>query len=334
MTLEIPVLRLGLAGFTARQKERAESLLASLNTTAVSWCAVDFPGGDAWWVDGSRSVVVEEGVLLVGAGEPQAPSVHLNMRDADRPLAFARPLPPPPFEAAFDFDLASDEEALAILARFTGWLRPLAAQLSLAACLFDQHAALGAGCFRVMNGSRLVAIVDMHGDVSVLPTATTADFEDAMWRRTATRRAEVPSHFARVSLSQLMWQFATRATRDLLPPHYRTGLIYFRRPPKLAQRALTQAHHAILRELSMGCALFDELQHRTQLPGEVLARELAALYLVGAITSNPRRAATGALRRLERGDSVITSPDTLPARLPAVRDTVGGVKTAPASRPH
>lgn len=94
-----------------------------------------------------------------------------------------------------------------------------------------------------------------------------------------------------------MWQYAMRTRRDALPSHYRTSMLFFRRPPRLPQRVLKDSHLLLLRELAQSPGNFEELQQRTGLVEPLLARDLAALYLVGSITSNPKRAAAGALRR-------------------------------------
>jgi hypothetical protein len=76
----------------------------------------------------------------------------------------------------------------------------------------------------------------------------------------------------------------------VLPKRYRTGELYFRRPPRLPQRLLSDAHLLLMRELSTSSGNFADLQQRTGMAAANLAKTLAALYLVGSITSNPKRA--------------------------------------------
>jgi hypothetical protein len=88
-----------------------------------------------------------------------------------------------------------------------------------------------------------------------------------------------------------MWQYAQRTERDLLPPHYREQPLYFRRPPRLPQRQLKDAHLLIVRELAANPGMnFNGLQQATGFGAEPLTRVLSALYVVGSITSNPKRA--------------------------------------------
>jgi hypothetical protein len=93
-----------------------------------------------------------------------------------------------------------------------------------------------------------------------------------------------------------MWQYALRTERDLLPPHYRHQPLYFRRPPRLPPRQLKDAHLLLLRELAAQPMDFEQLQQATGLGSSALARHLSALYVVGAITANPRRSAPGTIR--------------------------------------
>jgi hypothetical protein len=307
MTLELPVLRLGTAGFNAEQQDQVQAAVNGAATPIAVWEMVPFTQADAWWVNGARTLAMPDGTLRVGPGTPTARSIQLNTREIDRPLAFAKPLAGPGFEPAFAFDLNDRAQAAALLRRFTAWLQPVIAQFSLASALIDHYGALGGGTFHVLRGPTLLAVVDMRGDVGVLPTAEAVDLEDALWRR-VSGPAAFPENFARLSMSQLMWNLAMRTRRDLLPAHYRTGLLYFRRPPRLPQQWLSDSHLLLLRELASGCGTLDELQGRTGLPQAHVARDLAALYLVGAITSNPKRAAQGATRRLEVPDSILSGP--------------------------
>lgn len=308
MTLELPILRLGLAGFSAEQQQLARAAVEAAAPPTATWALGALADADAWWVNGARTLLMSDGTLRIGSGAPAGHPMQLNLPDVDRPIAFSKPLPQPPFEAAYSFDLNDRRQCVGILDRFTAWLRPMLAQFSLASCIIEHHAALGGGSFEVLLNGLLIAVVDMRGDVGVLPTAGPGDLEEAIWRRAATSRPQIPEHFARISMSQLMWGFAMRTQRDVLPPHYRTGLIYYRRPPRLPQRALQDSHLLVLRELASGSGTLDEVGLRTGMSEPELVRDLGALYLVGAITSNPRRAAHSAMRRVEVPDSVLSGP--------------------------
>lgn len=302
MSLELPVLRLGLAGFTTEQHERLAQVLADPSSSGISWEIGRFSEADAWWVNGARTQMLMDGTLRVASGVPAGRSTQLSLQDIDRPLAFALPLAPRNFEPTLSFDPASKSSIEQVLARMEAWLRPMVAQFCLASQIIEQESVLGSGIYHVSANGKLLAVVNLRGDVGVLPTAEPTEFEEAMWSHRPAA-AGVPESFVRSSLSQLMWQYAVRTSRDLLPKRYRTGLLYFRRPPRLPQRLLKDAHLLLLRELAGAPGSLEDLEQRTGLTGEALAQPLAALYLVGSITSNVKRAGQPAGRGGEVPDS-------------------------------
>jgi len=331
MTLELPVLRLGLAGFTADQQRSVERMLATAAGDDLSWQIAEVDAADALWFNGARTQVVGAGRIRVAPGVPKGHALQVEMSEIDRPVAIAQPLPAG-MQALCTFDLASNLSMAAALEQLEVWLAPLVAQFSLAAHIAEHQAALGSGVFELRLNSQLLAVVDMHGDASVRATAKPDDFESgAMWQR--SQGGAIPDDFVRTSLSQLMWQYAVRTHRDLLPRHYRTGMIYFRRAPRLPQQYLEDAHLLIMRELKLAPASFKELEQRCGLSEDQLGRELAALYFVGTITSNPKRAAPAVTRNPEserETPSHLNFDSIVPSELPGQRRPVNADLTAPA----
>jgi hypothetical protein len=321
MSIELPILRLGVAGFSAQQEE---SLGAALERSGSGlWHIGKFAEADGWWVNGARVQVLPDGTVRIAPGVPGSRSLHLDLGDIDRPIAFSLPLATRQLEPLFTFDTGSQRSVAAVLDKFEGWLKPLMAQFCLASRILEQETVLGTGVHHVSVNGRLIAVVDMRGDIGVFPTAGPLDFDDAIWHR-MPEGAAVPDHFVRISLSQLMWQFAQRTARDVLPQRYREETIYFRRPPRLPQRLLSDSHLLVLRELACASADFADLQQRTGLGATPMARDLAALYFVGAITTNRKRAAPAVAQR---------GADSLP--LPSQQHSVpSGLDAEAASPPH
>lgn len=293
MSIELPVLRLGLAGFSVEQKAALHAMLQRSAPGRHAWQIGNFTDADAWWIHGARTQLAGAATIRITPAIPTERSLQINVEDADRPMAFTLPLAFTPFEPHYSFDPASLSSIDKVLEKFEGWLQPVAAQFSLAARILEHETVLGSGVYHVMLNQRLLAVVDMHGEVGVIPSAGPADFEDAMWVRQAVP-SQIPEAFVRTSLSELMWQYAIRTTRDVLPKRYRTRTLYFRRVPRLAQRLLSDSHLLVIRELAAGSANFMELQQRTGMGADALARVLAALYLVGTITSDAKRASVTA----------------------------------------
>jgi hypothetical protein len=338
MSLELPVLRLGLAGFSADEQERVSGQLKRLSPAQLSWQCTSFAEADAWWVHGGRTQFLPDGTLRIAPGVPSARSVQLSLPEVDRPVAFSLPLAPSVVEPSYTFDLRAPDSMAAMLQKFSGWLQPVVAQFCLAASILQHQTALGSGTFHVLSEGRLIAVVDMRGAIGLHPAAGPMEFEDADWHRRPDAAGTAPESFLRTDLSQIMWQYAQRTRKDVLPAHYRKVPLFFRRPPRLAQRLMKDAHLLLLRELANGPGTFEELQVRTGLVDEQMARHLQALYLVGSITSNPKRAAASAMRRPEQADSLLSRPhsvppsnfDSAPQALLGGRRPPAGDMTAPA----
>jgi len=291
MPLELPTLRISLAGFSLEQQDTLRQMLQQDRVTRQAWELSTPEEADALCINGARTQLLGDGLLRVASGVPAGRSIQIDPTNLNRPAAFAQPVPRQ-FPADLTFDIEPGSVAT-VLRELEIQLRPLIAQFCLASQILEQESALGSGVYHVerADDGMLVAVVDLRGDVGVLTSACAPDFDNAMWTPQARRADQIPAHFLRCTLSKLMWEYALRTTRDVLPPRYRTDALYFRRPPRLPQRLLQDAHLLVLRELSSEPATLTDLQQRTGLDAETLARHLAALYLVGAVTSNPRRAA-------------------------------------------
>ena len=272
------------------------------NATKQSWEFARPEDGDALWINGARTQLLPDGMLRILSGMPNGRSLQLDPAGLNRPVAFAMPVPHgfPPY---LTFEIEHHSVAL-VLRELEVLLRPLIAQFCLASQILEQEQALGSGVYHVSRtDGTLIAIVDLRGDVGLLTSASALDFDDALWTPQPRKNEPLPSQFFHCTLSRLMWEYAMRTTRDVLPARYRTEMLYFRRPPRLPQRLLADAHLLILRELASEPGTYKDLQARTGLQAAELATDLAALYLVGAVTSNPKRAAPVASQLQEFADN-------------------------------
>jgi hypothetical protein len=288
---EAPVFVIGLVGFGPEQEKPILATLRGTHLGGVRWRVGSFGEADAWLVNGACTEALPDGSLRVAGSGSTSPPVRFELGAVDRPIAFSEPLAAPEFDPACRFRLESVDSIHAVLARFVQWLRPLAAQIALASQLIevaDEFAP--AGVYHVTSHGRLLAVVELQREAGLSPTAAPADFRAAAWHARPSSAGFIPEDFQRVSLSLLMWQYATRTSRDLLPERYRQRVIHYRRPPRLEHRLLKDSHLWLLRELAFGACTFDQLRQRLGSSDESLAHDLAALYLVGSITVNPARA--------------------------------------------
>lgn len=287
-SLELPVLTLGFAGFSPEQERAIQAAAGASRLT--HWRCGPMTGADAWLINGQCAQHLGEGRIRVASRQPGGRSVQLQLSTARRPVAVAEPAPAGLPASVGRFDVARPESLLQAVGVFEFVLAPEAAQFLLAAQIVEQQEVLAGGTFELRAKGQLIAVVDMKGDACVLPSARPANFEVGVWGRVDRERLRVPGNFVRTSLAQLMWRYASRSTRDLLPPRYRKGPIFFRRPPRLDPVLVDEEHLLAMRELAIRPASYDELKGRLGMADALLARTLAALYYVGTITTNRARA--------------------------------------------
>src|SRR5687768_16838651 len=123
MKIEVPVLRLGLAGHTEAQQKRASEAAAAAGSGRATWELGSFADADAWWLEGSRTLLMPNQHLRVQPAVPSGRSVQLALADVDRPVAFSLPVTAPGFKPAVTFDLNDARAAAAVLHQFTDWMQ-------------------------------------------------------------------------------------------------------------------------------------------------------------------------------------------------------------------
>lgn len=318
MSLDQPVLWLGLAGFTPEQRQQLHGLLAQLPRSGIAWQLCPFAEADAWLVSGEKCRLVAADTLKILAGLPSERTVQLDLDEVDRPVAFSLPLASGEFDPKLTFDLTAPPSLLKVLAHFESWLRLLRSQFVLGGQLIARETELLPGIYHVSHKGSLLAVMDFHEwRIGISRKADPADFEFAKWDRRPLEAHDIPPHFLRSSLTQLRWIYAQRTERDVLPPRYRSRPIFFRRAPDVPMRWLRDPQLLLLRELSVQAGHFENLRQRTALTSAQLARELASLYFAGSITTTPDKAGTSAF---------ITSDESLPGT-----SQPGLVKSPPAA---
>lgn len=309
---ELPVLRLGLLGFSPAEHALLETALVVLRTR-LRWRMVALRDADAVCINGSRVTALADGSLRVAASTPGAPPLRIDPTHSDRPMAFSLPLAPG-LAADSTFDMASPPSTRAMLEKFEGWLRPASVQFCLASRIVQTRMDLSA-TYHVSVDGRLVAIVCRRSGVGVLPIADPSHLDKALWAKRPGLADEIPGHFVQVGLRQVLWEYAMRTQRNLLPTYFRSGLLYWCRAPQLPQRLFRDSHLMIVREIAQGPVSFAELGKRTGLSEAVLSRDLAGLRIVGAVTHDRKQARRLGTQPAARPDAGVTDDMTAPAPL-------------------
>src|SRR5689334_3040401 len=179
MTIEVPVLRLGLAGFSEAQQRAAAETVRAARSARAEWQIGNFPDADAWWLEGSRTMVLPGATLRVQPGVPSGRSVQLALADVDRPVGFTLPLAAAGFQPAVTFDPANQQQTVNVLNQFANWLQNMLSQFCLASSLAEQQPTLSSGSWEVLKGSDLLAVVDLRLGAGVAPGVGAADLADA-----------------------------------------------------------------------------------------------------------------------------------------------------------
>ena len=287
-------MRLGLLGFNPAQQALFETALVVLRTR-LHWRLVPLAEADAVCINGSRVVELPDASLQIAASTPGALPTRIDPNDSGRPMAFTLPLAQG-VQATTTFDMASPASTRAMLEKFEGWLRPMSAQFCLASRIVQARLDVNSNVYHVSVDGRLVAILSRRTGVGVLPIADPFHLDRALWARRPGPADEIPAHFVQAGLSQVLWQYAMRTERNLLPTYFRSGPIYWCRSPQLPQRLFGDSHLMIVRELAQGPASFPELIRRTGLSEAALSRDLAGLRIVGAVTHDRKQALRAAMK--------------------------------------
>jgi hypothetical protein len=284
--VEQPVLRLGLLGFADPVGLRLQAWAAQSQPGWPEWRTADPHLADAWMISGQSVDVLGRDAVVICHPHGTGERLTLNRAEVDRPLAFAAPLPEG-FASAEFFEAEDEASVRQRLQRFEAWLRPLRSQFALGAQLVERLSQHKSGVVHVMHESKLLAVIDLdRWQTGLFIPARPVDLAMAEWVRRPALARDIPSSFMRLPLHRVMWTYAVRTRRDVLPKRYRQQTIHLRRVPPLPARWFDELHLQIMRELMAQPARFDELQLRTGAPAEELAHHLAALYFAGGLTTD------------------------------------------------
>jgi DNA-binding transcriptional ArsR family regulator len=279
---------MGLAGYTAAEEAHLAEALRTQPQEA-HWQISKLGEADAWCVNGSRVQVLPDQTLRIAPGLSSNRAIRVNLADIDGPLAFSNP-PAALTRAVCIFDAASPDSIRAMRKTFEDALRMTVLQFHVAARIVEDKLAINSGVFHISVQGRLVGMASMRSGVGISLVLSPADLRRAQWSRRPEAADDIPAKFVRTDFSQLMCQYATRSERDCLPLHYRDNRLYLRRPPRLPMQLLNDQVLLLVRELAFTPGTMSELAQRTGIAQPALSRHLGALYMVGSITADPRRA--------------------------------------------
>jgi hypothetical protein len=295
--LEHPVLRLALLGFAPEAVQRVAGWLMRTPPGWPAWRLAAPDEADAWFINGGAITHMDAHAgISFTSNWAQQPHMTLDPSQAQRPLAFALPLPAD-LEAREAVDVSRDTDVRAALQRFEAWLRPLRAEFALGARLLHSYSQLGTHVYHLKSKNSLIAVVDLiNMRVGLSPAARPIDIEEAAWEKRPPSAADIPANFLKQNVAQVMWQYAMHTDKDILPERYHKQKIYARGQCGVPAAWLQDEHLLLLSTLKSASATLQELAIRTQILPSDLLRYLAALYYAGTITADERRAQRGNTR--------------------------------------
>jgi hypothetical protein len=135
--------------------------------------------------------------------------------------------------------------------------------------------------------------VNITGEVGLSPHLAAIDMTQVQWSGRPAAAHAIPPDFNVTTMAHVMWQYVGRSDENLLPSRYCTGLIYYRRMPRVSPRMIRDSHLVLISELSAMPQSLDQLKASTGMGQKQVSETLAALYFAGSITTDPRRAAQG-----------------------------------------
>jgi hypothetical protein len=287
-SVEQPVLGLGLLGFAEPAGVRLQRWAGQALEGWPTWHVCDPHLADAWMIAGASVEVLGRDEVVIRHPHGSDERLTLNRAEVDRPLAFATPLPDG-FASAEFFDADSEASVRQRLQRFEAWLRPLRTQFTLGALLVERQDRLrSGGVVHLRLGERLLAVIDVQRwQAGLLIPARPVDLASAEWVHGASLSKELPPSFIRLPLYRVMWTYAVRTQRDVLPARYREERLYLRRVPRLPAHWFDAQHLQLMRDIMARPATFSQLLARTAWQETDLCHHLAALYHAGGLTTDP-----------------------------------------------
>ncbi len=295
--MELPLLRLGLLGFSQAQASLATARVLAARASRARWEVVPFEDADIWLID-SPSVTLDDNRGL-RVRNPDAPDSPLTIypHQSSRPVAFTQPLPAN-IDAVLSVALDDAYDCAHGLGTFSDVLAKLCNHFALGEQLASRQSSLIENTYHLHFEGRLVAMVDVaHWQVSLSPDARALELSLASWRHRPNESQRFPPDFEALSLERLMWVYASRAQTPRLPEAYLGSRIHLRRLSVLPQSWLHADHMNLIGQLSQQPCTMAMLAQLTRLPFKRLSACLAALYYTGTVTTD--------LRQIVRGDKRI-----------------------------
>jgi hypothetical protein len=284
-------MRMGLVGFA--DETQLLNLIATRNRN-LQWERWPFIDADALWINGERAQPMRGNMVRIPAADAGKPATILNLKEIDRPTAFTLPIGDGYFTPPLAFDPHKVDQVADVLHQFEADVMDTAVELTLAAEISGRRHDLASPSYHLTLRGKLVAVFSVSGDIGFTQQLSPYELAQADWAGRPAAGGEIPGHFRRTTMAQVMWNYVMRNVDDLLPARYRETEIYWRRMPAVPQKCVREEHMMLISLLSTGPQTVQSLAAQTGLSEAAVAQTLAALYFGGSLTTDPRKAAPAA----------------------------------------
>lgn len=190
------------------------------------------------------------------------------------------------------FDPTREASVIAAFRTLESRLAVLRCDYSLGCSLvWHQEEVAAGGVYQLLFHSRLVAVMDLGRRIAAFPlTAQPADLLRAEWVRRPAGAGRAPDFFITRTPTDLMWLYSSRTMLDILPTRYRRRPVHFRQMPRIAMEKLSPAHIRLVATLRAGPQTLSELAVLMRTSEKQVARWIAALHAVNAVSTEPAAA--------------------------------------------
>ncbi|MBS7807612.1 hypothetical protein [Variovorax sp. PCZ-1] len=141
------------------------------------------------------------------------------------------------------------------------------------------------GMWHLMCDGEMLAAVDfVNLKVAVREQTHFLEFDECIWVNRPSS-AKLPQSFDIYPIEFVMWEYARRSERQLLPSRFFEQRISLRRFPRLPLAFMNDLDIALLASLRQSPQTLTQISQRLGLPSEQTARLMSAMYFSGAITT-------------------------------------------------
>jgi hypothetical protein len=267
LQIEMPLLNLALVGFSAPQASQLQIWLqeycSEIDQSAIQWKIAGVESADV--------LIKAQALPFDRAGPKVFTSIFWPSRAVQQQESLAQ----------------SRERFFQLLTDLDMPMQPNALRYVLASQLVERYLAKEElkGLWHIQSADTLLAVVDFDRlQAAIRPDAHFLELDNAHWASRSTQ-AFAPEHFQGISIERLMWDYARRSGRNILPERYYERMIALRRYPRLSLTAMNEIELALLTLLRDQSHTLAQLCLKLGVAKEPMSQLLGALYFSGAITT-------------------------------------------------